>query len=177
MAEVEKSGVIFRVLAAISPVTWNKVSFWTKAKDVEFDDSDVDASMTSLQSRVGSIAGITSDTSSTSDSVAASAAMVNGYNNDCAVQISSTDWSNSTTSVNGTNYYTCTKTFTKVWTPCPIVILSTMTSGQIIPTSAESAQFNKVAHIVGDTTANTITLYSTEQITVNLKLIVKGVVS
>ena len=175
MAEVVKSGVIFRILAAISPVTWNRISFWTKASDVEFDDNDTSAGSTTLQGRIGSVSGITSDASSTSDTVAASAALVNGFNANTAITLSSAAWSVGTTTINGTEYYTQVIYVTKVWDVAPVCMLAAYDSGQILPSQEESNSFNNLAYVVGDTTANTVTFYATSAPTRNLKITVKGV--
>lgn len=174
-----RSGVIFRILAAINPVTWNRISFWTKAADVHFDDANLDDAANSLQNKIGSISGITSDTSSTSPNMAASAEMVNGYNNGAAIVLETTSWSNGTTSVNGTDYYTATVSCGsngKVWTTNPIAILSTTVQNELIPSTAELNAYNNIAYIIADSTNNTVTFYATEKPAVSLKVIVKGVV-
>ena len=55
MADIEKTGSIFRVLAAVSPVTWNKISFWGRASDVVFADE------TTAQSKLGAITEVLSE--------------------------------------------------------------------------------------------------------------------
>ena len=175
MAEVVKSGVIFRILAAISPVTWNRISFWTKASDVEFDDNDTSAGSDTLQSRIGSVAGITSDIASMSATVAASAELVNGFNANTAITLSSASWSASPTTMNGTDYYTYTVSVAKVWDVAPVCMLAPYDSGQVLPSKDESNAFNNIAYVVGNTTNNTVTFYATVAPTRNLKITVKGV--
>ena len=162
--DVTKTGAVYRVLAALSPVTWNKISFWGKAADVEFNDTK------SAETKVGAIDGITSDRTSKSDSYAASTKMVHGLAGDYTVNIASTDWSGSTTTINGTAYYSCQKTVTMIYSEHPIIYL--IPSGTL-PTDAEEEAFSKI-EMVADSSTNKMTFYS-EDNTVALSIGVKGV--
>jgi YHS domain-containing protein len=162
--EVVKTGAVYRVLAALSPVTWNKISFWGKASDVEFDDGKT------AQAKVGAINGITSDRTSKSDSYAASTKMVHGLAGDFIVNIASSDWSSGTTTINGTAYYTCTKTCTMVYSEHPIIYL--IPNGTL-PTDAEEEAFSKI-EMVANVSNKQMKFYS-EDNTVALKIGVKGV--
>ena len=162
--DVTKTGAVYRVLAALSPVTWNKISFWGKASDVEFNDTK------SAETKVGAIDGITSDRTSKSDSYAASTKMVHGLAGDYTVNIASSDWSAGTTTINGTEYYSCQKTVTMVYSEHPIIYL--IPSGTL-PTDAENEAFAKL-EMVADTANSRMTFYS-EDNTVALSIGVKGV--
>ena len=69
--DIEKTGVEFRVLAALSPISWNKLSFWGRAEDVIFADN------TTAENKLGAITGITSDVNSVSQTLCASTYLVN----------------------------------------------------------------------------------------------------
>ena len=162
--DVTKTGAVYRVLAALSPVTWNKISFWGKASDVEFNDSK------SAQTKVGAIDGITSDRTSKSDVYAASTNMVHGLAGEFYVNIASSDWSGSTTTINNVAYYTCTKACTMVFNEHPIMFLNVAS----IPTDDQREAFSKL-EMIADSTNNTLTFYS-EDNTVALPIGVKGVI-
>ena len=162
--EVIKIGGIYRVLAALSPVTWNRISLWTHASDVEFTDNKT------AQTKVGAIDGITSDPTSKSNSYAASTNMVHGLAGEFLVNIASTDWSGSTTHVGDKDYYTCVKSCTMVYNEHPIMFLALST----IPTDAQNEAFAKLEMIANSST-NQLTFYS-EDNTVALPIGIKGVI-
>ena len=54
--DIEKSDIIFRVLASFDPVTWNVLSFWSKAEDCEL------ANGKTVEQVLTEISGITSAT-------------------------------------------------------------------------------------------------------------------
>jgi YHS domain-containing protein len=161
--EVVKTGGVYRVLAALSPVTWNKISFWTKALDVEFNDG------ATAESKVGAISGITTDPASNSNTYAASSKLVRGLANDITIAIAASDWSASTISVSGNNYYYCDKSVTKVYLEHPIIYLSSNT----IPTDDQQTAFSYI-ECVANSSTNKLRFYSTDN-TVALNIGVKGV--
>ncbi len=54
---------------------WQRISYWTKASDVEFDDGQT------AENKMGAISGITSDLNGESENIAASIKAVNQLNN------------------------------------------------------------------------------------------------
>lgn len=69
------TGRKFRKLVDSANKSWQRISFWHKASDCEFDDGKT------AQTKVGAISGITSDLSGESENVAASIKCVNSLNN------------------------------------------------------------------------------------------------
>lgn len=69
------TGRKFRKLIDETNKLWQRISFWTKSSDVEFDDGK------SAETKVGAIDGITSDLSGESENIAASIKCVNELNN------------------------------------------------------------------------------------------------
>lgn len=74
------TGRKFRKLVDEATKLWQRISFWTKASDVEFDDAKT------AEIKVGAIDGITDSLASTSSRIAASAKSVNQLSNDLAQQ-------------------------------------------------------------------------------------------
>lgn len=68
------TGRKFRKLIDAANKQWQRISFWHKASDCEFDDGKT------AQTKVGAIDGITSDLSGESETVAASIKCVNQLN-------------------------------------------------------------------------------------------------
>lgn len=73
--ETISTGNKYRRLKDASTKLWQRISFWTKASDVEFDNG-----MT-VEASLGSIQGITDSVTSTSSNIAASAKAVQTLNN------------------------------------------------------------------------------------------------
>ena len=74
MAEIiEKTGKSYNIFDKVNNV-WNKISFWHKASDCEFNDGKT------AQTKLGAINGITSDLSGEAEDVAASIKCVNQLN-------------------------------------------------------------------------------------------------
>ena len=69
------TGRKFRKLVDEATKLWQRISFWTKAVDVEFNDSKT------AETKLGAIDGITDSLVSTSSRIAASAKAVNELNN------------------------------------------------------------------------------------------------
>ncbi len=76
--EVTVSGRKFRKLVDEATKLWQKISFWTKASDVEFDDG-----MTA-EIKMGAVDGITDSLASTSSKIAASAKALKQVNDKLA---------------------------------------------------------------------------------------------
>lgn len=69
------TGRKFRKLVDEATKAWQRISFWTKAVDVEFNDSKT------AETKLGAIDGITDSLASTSSRIAASAKAVSTLNN------------------------------------------------------------------------------------------------
>lgn len=72
------TGRKFRKLIDEATKLWQRISFWTKASDVEFDDGQT------AETKVGAINGITDSLVSTSSNIAASAKALSTVNNKLA---------------------------------------------------------------------------------------------
>lgn len=72
--ETISTGNKYRRLKDATNKVWQRLSFWTKASDVEFDNGNT------AEASLGSITGITDSLASTSSNVAASAKAVNTLN-------------------------------------------------------------------------------------------------
>lgn len=69
------TGRKFRKLVDEATKLWQRISFWTKASDVEFDDGKT------AQEKLGAINGITDTLNSTNSNIALSAAAGNNLQN------------------------------------------------------------------------------------------------
>lgn len=69
------TGRKFRKLVDEATKLWQRISFWTKASDVEFDDGST------AETKMGAINGITDSLASTSSNIAASAKALSQLNN------------------------------------------------------------------------------------------------
>lgn len=74
MSEQIVTGKKYRILTDVAQKIWQRVSFWTKSSDVEFDDGKT------AETKVGAISGITDSLVSTSSNIAASAKAVSELN-------------------------------------------------------------------------------------------------
>ena len=74
------TGRKFRKLIDEATKLWQRISFWTKSSDVEFDDGK------DAETKIGAIDGITDSLVSTSSRIAASAKAVNTLSNNLAQQ-------------------------------------------------------------------------------------------
>lgn len=72
------TGRKFRKLVDEATKLWQRISFWTRASDVEFNDGST------AETKMGAINGITDSLVSTSSNIAASAKSVNQLNNKLA---------------------------------------------------------------------------------------------
>lgn len=73
--EVTVTGRKFRKLVDETTKLWQRISFWTKASDVEFNDGKT------AEEKLGMINGITDNLETKSSNIAASTKMVNALNN------------------------------------------------------------------------------------------------
>ena len=166
--DIEKTGIEFKVLAALSPASWNKLSFWSRAQDVHFAD-DTNGS---VQDYLGSIKGITSDPNSVSQSLVASAYLVNYTSGEkVSVQLDAAGWSGSKTTVSGVDYYTYVKDVSKIILAHPEMYLDIDT----VPTEEMTEAWNAL-HMVADTVNNKLTFYIEDKPEMNIKIGIKGVV-
>ena len=78
MSETIVTGKKYRILTDVAQKIWQRVSFWTKSSDVEFDDGKT------AETKVGAIDGITDSLVSTSSNIAASAKAVSELNGNFA---------------------------------------------------------------------------------------------
>ena len=74
MSETIVTGKKYRILTDVAQKVWQRVSFWTKSSDVEFNDGKT------AETKVGAISGITDSLVSNSSNIAASAKAVSELN-------------------------------------------------------------------------------------------------
>lgn len=82
---------------------------------------------------------------------------VTGAHTVSQITIALTDWSASTTTVSGKEYYTAVKSVTAVHVQSPDVFIG---ASGVIPTEAEQAAYNALSYVVADDVANTLTFYA-----------------
>ena len=163
--EVIKTGAIYRVLGALNPVTWNRISMWTKASDLEFEDGRT------AQAKVGKINGITTDPASITEDYVPSTKLLNGMSGETIFNITKDKWSETATPINdnGKNYYKYEVPVTKVFLAHPIVFLAY----DDIPSKDTMKIFAKM-EAKADMVNNKMIFYSMDN-TVSIVLGVKGV--
>ena len=81
MSEQIVTGKKYRILTDVAQKVWQRVSFWTKSSDVEFNDGKT------AETKVGAISGITDSLVSTSSNIAASAKAVSQLNGNIKVYV------------------------------------------------------------------------------------------
>ena len=74
--------------------------------------------------------------------------------------IATSDWSSSTTSINGAKYYIAKKTVNGINQAHPPVICHTASSSAALPSKAEQTAYNCIDYTTVDTSTNTITFYA-----------------
>lgn len=79
--ETISTGNKYRRLKDASTKLWQRLSFWTKASDVEFDNG------ATAETSLGNIQGITDSVNSNASNIAASAAAVNTLNSNITVYV------------------------------------------------------------------------------------------
>ena len=79
--ETISTGNKYRRLKDASTKLWQRLSFWTKASDVEFDNG------ATAETSLGNIQGITDSVNSNASNIAASAAAVNTLNSNIGVYV------------------------------------------------------------------------------------------
>lgn len=101
----------YKVLAdnTVGAFIWNRLSFWTHAQDVEFNDGET------AQGKVGNIHGITTSTSVTATGYAADASVVSALNKKVSQYVSATLAAGATT-LTFTNSSFNSNTHFEVWT-------------------------------------------------------------
>ena len=163
--DIVKGGVKFRVLASLSPTTWNRISFWGKAEDCVFNSGD------SVEKNLGNITGITSDPSSNAKDLATSAYLTNYLSGEMkTVQLDAAGWSSNTTTLNGVQYHTYTFNVEKVLLAHPMMYLAV----DSIPSEAVEDAWGELK-MVADTVNNQLIFYTETVPSVNLTIGLKGV--
>lgn len=89
-----------------------------------------------------------------------------------SITIATTGWSNSTTTVDGTAYYTHKTSLSSVFDSHPAVLLGALGT---VPTDAEVAAFEAVRYFRVDTSTNKLICYAKTKPSANFVVIVKGV--
>lgn len=175
MADVEKTGAVFKVLAAKEPVTWNKLSFWTKAEDVQFETTDrLPDVQNTVQHRLENIYGISDDSFIVDNGICASTYLVNYIASEkVSLTLNKDAWSASPQHhQNGNDYYYQDKEADKVILNNPILYLLTTTS--TLPTDDEKDVFSGIEmEIIGRTTMR---FYSQDKPDFTIRVGVKGVI-
>ena len=166
--EIEKLGIEFKVLAALDPVSWNKISFWGRAEDVHFND----VGNTTLQSRLGGIYGIT-DNPNTVDKTLAVSSYIFGYlvGEKAVIDLDANGWSTTTTTIAGNDYYSYNVDVTDILISHPIMYLNE----EDVP-SEDMQDFWNALHMVADTTNKKLKFYCEDRPTMNLHIGVKGII-
>lgn len=176
MADVEKSGAIFKVLAAKSPVSWNKLSFWTKAEDTQFESVDrLPDSSNNVQNRLGNIFGITSSLASTDEGMCASSyALTHTVGELCSYKLEVGDWSGPK-SYGGSQYYYIDKEVANIILESPFIyLIPSNTGNSMIPTDDEKEAFTNIEMItIG---ANQIEFLIEDKPDIPITIGVKGIV-
>ena len=163
---IDKTGIVFRVLTATSPVTWNNISFWGKASDVEFNDQ------LTAEYKLGAINGITSEPNSTLDNLCASAKLVNYVTGEHAeIELKSLAWSSGTTRINNINYHSIEVDVEKILLAHPIIYLAI----NDIPTDAVR-EFWAGLEMVADVSNNKLNFYIETVPSFDVTVGVKGVI-
>ena len=163
--DITKSGIKFRILASLSPVNWNVISFWGKAEDCVFESGK------NAEETLGNITGITSSVNSKDKSLTTSAYLVNYLAGELVtLNIPSAAWSAGTTRINGIDYHSYSIEVANVILAHPILYLNT----DNIPTEAEKDAYGEL-EMVADTTTKRLTFYIETVPTIELKLGLKGV--
>lgn len=96
---------------------------------------------------------------------------VNGVSGSVTLDLVSGGWSSSTITIDGQNYYTYSFSDLTFYTEHPNIVLG---AAGTLPTSAEEADFTKIAYAISDDSSKTITFYAKERPTTELHIIVKG---
>ena len=176
MADVEKSGAVFKVLAAKDPITWNKLSFWNKAEDTQFEASDrlPDANNT-VQFRLGDIYGITSSPGASDDGICASSYLVNNIIGELAVfNIQAGDWSTATVHIGESDYLYRDFKVKEIILNQPLMYLTPYGGTSPIPTDDEKEIFTNIEMItIGD---DTLRFLIEDKPDIGVSIGVKGVV-
>lgn len=88
------------------------------------------------------------------------------------IELSASGWSSSTTTIDGTAYYTQTIACSRIYSETPIISIGAIGT---LPTAEEQNNYAKISAAIADTTANTLTFYAKTKPTGTVILIVKEV--
>lgn len=94
-----------------------------------------------------------------------------------SVTVSKDNWSATTTTVNGVNYYTQVLSFTKVYYEHPEVTIDIVNTTDVLPSKEQRDAYSLVTssgYFNANTTTNKITVYSQVKPTTSFKIRVKG---
>ena len=90
------------------------------------------------------------------------------------ITVATTDWSSTTTTVDGVAYYTAVKSTSNQYTQHPVISIAPST-GHTLPTQAEQDAYDTWKYADADMSAKTITLYSESVPTSDFTMQVMGV--
>lgn len=88
------------------------------------------------------------------------------------VSVATSDWSSSTTTVSGVNYYTATKTMTTIYDPHPVVVCG---ASGVLPTVTERTAYDTLSYVTVDTSTKVVKFYAQSKPTSTVYVVVKGV--
>lgn len=97
---------------------------------------------------------------------------VNGISGSKVITIATSAWSNSTSTVNGGDYYTATVSDLTIYEENPQISIS---PAGTVPTIAEESAFSALAYAVADVENGTITFYAYSKPSSALNVLAKGV--
>lgn len=167
--ETKSTGNKYRRLTDAANMVWQRLSFWTHASDVEFDNNTTLASNLTANGKVfkfdysGGEYGYKIDNT------------FHAFGGDHvkAIDITAANWSSSTTTLGGIPYYSCEMQCTKIYSEHPIIGLTTTASTNVLPTANERADFALLGGAVANLTNNRITFYATVKPTRTIRVLVK----
>lgn len=165
-SEIEKTGIAFRVLASLSPVSWNKLSFWGKAEDVELDNGQT------VQQVLETFTGITSDITVNDKTLGASSYLMNTLNGEAAIyRLDRNGWSSTYTYINGIAYRSQEFAVSDILLEYPLMYLVSAT----IPTETINDVWGEI-QMVADKENMKIIFYVQNVPSATIDVGVKGVV-
>ena len=165
-SEIEKTGIAFRVLASLSPVSWNKLSFWGKAEDVELDNGKT------VQQILETFTGISSDINDADKTIGASTYLMNTVNGESAIyRLDRNGWSSTYTYINGIAYRSQEFDVSDILLEYPLMYLVSAT----IPTEAINDIWGEI-QMVADKDNKKIIFYVQNTPSATIDVGVKGVV-
>ena len=95
---------------------------------------------------------------------------LSGYCQAQHITLPASEWSASTTTVNGRDYFTLIKTVQKIYDSNPTIMID----GSPLPTKAQQTAYDQLSYAIADSTSKTIAFYATKKPSTDILLIVKG---